>query len=131
MRDYLLSQSYALSQNSVAFKTNDSALQYVFDECERLCRENIKEFNDYKVLIEGAKYTGVWLETQPMGGEMYAKRNLEVALNNILIFLRYQRRDGKLPGMIMFENPWRGVVPHYDWMQGCSCLLLPSRCTTT
>jgi hypothetical protein len=91
----------------------------VFDECERLCKLNRKEFGDYNVLIEGAKYNGVWLETQPMGGEMYAKRDLEAALSNILIFIRYQRRDGKYPGMISFKNEWDRVAAHYDWMQGC------------
>ena len=53
-----------------------------------LCKQNLKTFNDYQVLIEGAKYTGVWLETQPIGGEMYAKRNMKTALSNILIFIR-------------------------------------------
>ena len=37
---------------------------------------------DKHVLREGADYDGVCLETQPMGGEMYAKRDMEVALNN-------------------------------------------------
>ena len=119
MKDYLLPDSYTLYENSVSLKTDNASVQYVFDECEKLCKENIKEFNDYDVLIEGAKYTGVWLETQPMGGEMYAKRNLKVALNNILIFMRYQRRDGKMPGMISSGNPWSGITAHYDWMQGC------------
>ena len=49
---------------------------------------------------------------------MYAKRDMRVALNNILIFLRYQRRDGKFPGMISHRNEWLGVAAHYDWMQG-------------
>src|SRR6185295_9905011 len=35
-----------------------------------------------------------------MGGEMYAKRDLAVALNNQVIFLLTQRRDGRLSGMI-------------------------------
>ena len=49
---------------------------------------------DKRVLREGADFDGVWLETQPMGGEMYAKRDMEVALNNQLIFLENQRRNG-------------------------------------
>ena len=100
MRDLFLVKSYNLHNNSVEFKTDDKELQLVFDECERLCKLNRKEFGDYNVLIEGAKYNGAWLETQPMGGEMYAKRDLEAALSNILIFIRYQRRDGRYPGMI-------------------------------
>jgi hypothetical protein len=54
-----------------------------------------------------------------MGGEMYAKRDISVALANILIFLRYQRRDGKFPGMISYRDKWQSVAAHYDWMQGC------------
>ena len=35
----------------------------------------------------GGGYGNVWIERQPMGGEMYAKRNIEVALNNQIIFM--------------------------------------------
>jgi len=110
---------YDFSASSVSFTAEDKALQGVLEDCEALCKENIKTFADYDVLIEGAKYNGVWLETQPLGGEMYAKRSIETALANILIFFRYQRRDGKIPGMISYRDPWSGLVAHYDWMQGC------------
>lgn len=73
-------------------------------------------YNDKKVIKEGATYPFLWLETQPMGGEMYAKRNIEAGLNNILIFMQYQRKDGRFPGMI-FEDNGR-IVGNYDWMQG-------------
>ncbi len=111
-------EDFDLGETGVDFSCADEKLKAVFDDCERLSKENIKSFGDYDVLIEGAKYNGVWLETQPMGGEMYAKRDMRIALNNILIFLRYQRRDGKLPGMISHRNEWLGVAAHYDWMQG-------------
>lgn len=110
---------YKFDDASVSFTSEDKDLQGVFDDCEELCKQNIKTFGDYDVLIEGAKYNGVWLETQPMGGEMYAKRSIKTALANILIFLRYQRRDGRFPGMISYRDPWSGLVAHYDWMQGC------------
>ena len=116
-------KDYNIPESGVSFRTDDKLLQAVFDDCEAKCLLNLKEFGDYKVLIEGAKYNGVWLETQPMGGEMYAKRNIAVALANILIFLRYQRRDGKYPGMISKRDLWQSVAAHYDWMQGC---FLPS-----
>ena len=119
MKDTLLAKNYRIPETGVCFRTNDEHLQWLFDQAEAFCRKNVKQFNDYKVLIEGAKYNGVWLETQPMGGEMYAKRDVEIALNNILIFLRYQRRDGKFPGMIALPDKIMGVVPYYDWMQGC------------
>ncbi len=110
---------YVLGESGVLFNCADAALKAVFDDCEALCLKNRKAFGDYEVLIEGAKYNGVWLETQPMGGEMYAKRDLRIALANILIFLRNQRRDGKFPGMISNRNAWLSVAVHYDWMQGC------------
>lgn len=109
---------YKLEDSSVCFNSSDIDLKAVFDDCENLCLQNRKFFGDYEVLIEGAKYNGVWLETQPMGGEMYAKRNLRVALANVLIFLRNQRRDGKFPGMISQRDKWLSVAVHYDWMQG-------------
>ncbi len=119
MRDVFDSGSYRLPDSSVTFTTTDAALQAVYDDCEALCLKNRKTINDYNVLVEGAKYIGVWLETQPLGGEMYAKRDMRAALDNILIFLRYQRRDGRYPGMISDGGVWRGIICHYDWMQGC------------
>lgn len=111
--------SYNIGKSGVSFSCSDVELKNVFDDCENLCLQNRKFFGDYEVLIEGAKYNGVWLETQPMGGEMYAKRDLRIALANILIFLRNQRRDGKFPGMISQRDLWQSVAVHYDWMQGC------------
>lgn len=109
---------YPVSETSVTLETSDEVLEYVFGEGERICLDNIALFGETPVLLEGAKYNGVWLETQPMGGEMYASRNMEIALNNHLIFMKYQRRDGKLPGMITCSMPWRGIAPNHDWMQG-------------
>lgn len=117
--DIFLPTSYDLKDSSVTFSTADKELQSLYDRAEEICKKNIKKFSDYSVLIEGAKYNGAWLETQPMGGEMYYKRNPEVALSNILIFLRYQRKDGRFPGMITNQGEWGGVCAHYDWLQGC------------
>ena len=100
------------------FRIADGALQRVFERCEALAKENIKIFGDRRVMQEGAKYQGVWLETQPMGGEMYATRDMEVALNNHLIFMQYQRRDGRMAGMITYREPFQGMAVHQDWMQG-------------
>lgn len=109
---------YNVPKTSVAFSTFDAALQAVYNRCEELCLSNLDRFGDKIVLKEGAKYNGVWLETQPMGGEMYAARNAEAALGNHLIFMEYQRRDGRMPGMITCRMPWSGLAVHFDWMQG-------------
>ena len=113
-----MAADYAFAPSGVTFSTTSEGTQRVFDQCEALARQNIKEFGARTVLQEGAKYHGVWLETQPMGGEMYAKRNIEVGLNNILIFMHCQRRDGRMPGMITFRPPYDGLAVHMDWMQG-------------
>ena len=68
-----------------------------------------------KVLVEGAGYNNAWIETQPMGGEMYAGRDLKVALNNQLVFMQTQRADGRLPGMVVGGQT---LNPDYDMLQG-------------
>ena len=110
-------EDYTLPRTGVAFQTSDKRLQALYDRCEALCRENLKPYDDRVVLQEGSQYKGVWLETQPMGGEMYAKRNMEAALNNILIFPHLQRPDGRYPGMIRDEGRM-GIGVHYCWLQG-------------
>lgn len=100
----------------VEFTTNDTVLQRIFDRAEKLARENIVNYGGRKVLIEGAQYPNVWLETQPLGGYMYAKRDLEIARNNIEIFIDYQREDGRFPGVIYNRN---GIPePNYCQLQG-------------
>jgi hypothetical protein len=100
----------------VTLTTNDPLLQSVFDAAEKNERGLVTQFTPtMKVLVEGGGYGNIWLETQPMGGEMYAKRNLEVAYNNIDAFLLTQRADGRLPGMITAGN---ALVPDYNQIQG-------------
>ncbi len=118
MAKYYSVNDYEITQTGVKFECSDKSIKQVFDSCEALCKENTKQFGDRKVLQEGAKYNGVWLETQPMGGEMYAMRDMEVALNNQLIFMQNQRIDGRIPGMITYSLPYEGLSLHMDWMQG-------------
>jgi len=95
--------------NSVTFSTTDTSLQNLFNLAEKKAADNVRTFSpNYKVLVEGGEYPFVWVETQPMGGVMYAKRNLEVAYNNVVIFLKHQAASGRVPGMIipMNNNIW-------------------------
>jgi hypothetical protein len=115
---------YSLSSTKVTFSTTAAWLKELYDRCEYHCTKNIAMYTDKAVLREGSDYDGVWLETQPMGGEMYAKRNMEVALNNQLIFMENQRRSGRLPGMIKFQEPFLLQVS-YDWLQGF-CFPVPA-----
>ena len=105
------------------FSTSDRRLQQIFDRAELMARENIAYFGGRKVLIEGAQYRYIWLETQPMGGYMYAKRDLEIARNNIEIFIDYQRSDGRFPGVIMKQE--EKIVPDYRQFQGF-CFPMPA-----
>ena len=95
--------------NQVSYSTADVLLQNLFDLAERKAADNVRVFSpNYTVLVEGGEYPFVWLETQPMGGVMYAKRNLQVAHDNISIFLENQLKSGRIPGMIipMNNNIW-------------------------
>ena len=104
-------------QTGVCFQTKDKAHQEVYDLAVKRARENIFDFGGTKVMIEGSDmYRGVWIETQPMGGEIYAAYDARVALGNQLIFMRNARADGRLPGAIFFE---RGKLRcRYDMLQG-------------
>ena len=57
-----------------------------------------------RLYVEGSGYKNVWLETQPMAGAMWAVRNVSKALANQLVFMRMQRDDGRLPGMVTTNN---------------------------
>ena len=103
-------------ETGVSFRTEDDALQRVYDAAEEKCRLNLKRFGEDPVLVEGGGYEKIWLETQPMGGEMYALRSLEAALNNCLLFMRYQREDGRIPGSIQYTDG--RIEPQFNKYQG-------------
>ncbi len=105
-----------LPETWVSFSCGSEALQRVWDAAEAKCRWNLKRFGDDLVLVEGGGYEKIWLETQPMGGEMYALRSLEAARNNCLLFMRHQRADGRLPGSIRCEGG--AVEAQFDKYQG-------------
>ena len=67
---------YSLPKTGVQFSTEAEWLARLFRRCEEACVRNQAVYTDKRVLREGSDYDGVWLETQPMGGEMYAKRDV-------------------------------------------------------
>ena len=108
--------AFMLPETSVSFRCDSPALQRLYDTAEEKCLRNLQCFGSYPVLVEGGGYEKIWLETQPMSGEMYALRNPEAALNNSLLFMRCQREDGRLPGSIRCD---RGrLIPEYNKYQG-------------
>ncbi len=105
--------------NKTSFKTEEVRLQKLYDEAENRILGNIRDFGGRKVLVEGAGYEKIWLETQPMGGEMFFKRdNSGAAINNILLFMEMQRSDGRLPGSIALRTKDGTLFPEFNKMQG-------------
>ncbi len=101
----------------VSFDTDDAKLKMLYDTAEEKCKNNLKHFGKDLVLVEGGGYEKIWLETQPMGGEMYFSRCPEAALNNQLLFMRTQRADGRLAGSIQCL-PDGGAEPQFNKLQG-------------
>jgi hypothetical protein len=109
----------------VTFHSDDADLQRLYEAAEARLGENLVPFTpSMRVLVEGGGYPNAWIETQPMGGEMYAKRDPQVALNNQSIFLLTQRDDGRLPGMVISgetvrKHGWDTEPPEaHLWMPG-------------
>ncbi len=98
------------------YRTVNGPVQKLYDTCLEKCRANIKMFGGDRVLVEGGGYEKIWLETQPMGGEMFAAYDLTAAFNNSYLFLKHQRTDGRMPGSIRCTDG--EVVPEYNKFQG-------------
>ncbi|MDR1569438.1 MAG: hypothetical protein LBS72_02990 [Oscillospiraceae bacterium] len=105
-----------ISETRTLFETKSANLQRLYNVAESKCRLNLRDFAGRRVLIEGGGYNKIWLETQPMGGEMYAGRDLTAALNNSLLFMELQRGDGRIPGSI--ENQPNGLAAQFNKFQG-------------
>ena len=106
-----------LPETKIAFCTKDAALQKLYDTAIAKCLNNVRLFGDRPVLVEGGGYEKIWLETQPMGGEMYAGHHMEAALDDQLFFIRTQREDGRLAGSIQC-HPDGHVEPQFNKFQG-------------
>lgn len=100
----------------VSYSSSNTLKENLFRAAERKCRDNVRDFAGRRVLVEGGGYNKIWLETQPMGGAMYAVRDMEAGLNNILLFMENIREDGRLPGSI--EHRDGVLLPQYDKFQG-------------
>ncbi|MFZ1932495.1 MAG: hypothetical protein WCB27_25230 [Thermoguttaceae bacterium] len=101
----------------VRFATSDAKLQALYDLAEKKEAENVRVGKDgRKVLVEGDEWSyGLWLETQPMGGVMYAPRDLSIARNNIEFFIEFQKENGLLPCTCIREpngevSGWHGSL---------------------
>lgn len=89
-----------LPVTGVTFDTTDAPLRGLYHRAATLEPQNSRAYLTsprFDVLIEGAEYIGAWIETQPMAGGMMAARDVRLALNAQLVFVRSQRSDGRLP----------------------------------
>jgi hypothetical protein len=102
-------------KTSVEFKTSDSFLRNLYNAAEEASRKNETDYGGRTVLVEGGGYNALWIETQPMGGEMYAKRSLDAAMNNVLFFMEYQLLTGRYPGRVSYTDR---PAPSYSHLQG-------------
>ncbi|MDO4574100.1 MAG: FAD-dependent oxidoreductase [Planctomycetia bacterium] len=90
-----------LPKTGVTFQTNDAFLQNLYDRAEEAEKELCCTYREnLPAVYEGANYAYFWLETQPMAGAMYAKRNLEAGRNLQWIFMETQREDGRIPAAV-------------------------------
>jgi hypothetical protein len=97
--------------------TTNEMLQRIFDGVIRANIKNEERMPDgRRVMVEGDIYRGLYLETQPMGGEMYGKFDLEIARNNIEVTMAGQREDGLLPHLTNLDGTrWYGTgIPGYE-----------------
>ena len=106
----------AIAGSEARFATSDALRQRIFDAAQEKIIGNLRDFGGRAVLVDGGGYNHMWLGAQPMGGEMYAKQNVEAALNNQLLFMEFARQDGRIPGSIRRVG---GLPqPQFDKMQG-------------
>lgn len=105
-----------LPQGHIKFYSSNELRQSVFNAAVQKASKNIADFDGHKVLVEGGGYNGLWIETQPMGGEMYAMYDIEAAVNNQLFFMNNIRADGKLPSVIYYEgkNNFNFMFSHFQ-----------------
>lgn len=101
------------SATGVEFTSDNPMLQRIFDAIRRANHKNEERMKDgRRVLVEGDIWRGgLWLETQPMGGCLYGKFDLEVARNNMEVILEGQLKNGKLPHLTHLDGTlWNGAI---------------------
>ena len=105
-----------MTHNDASFKTTDKLLTAIYESAVRTEKNNIVDFNGRRAVVEGGDYRNLWLETQPMGGEMYAKYDLEAGFNNIVLFMDAMDDEGMMPGMLTYIDNVYGE--RHDFIQG-------------
>ncbi|MBR4467240.1 MAG: hypothetical protein IKS34_02950 [Clostridia bacterium] len=105
-----------MTENRNVFTTSDPLISAIYKSAVETEKHNVVDFNGRRAVVEGGEYRNLWLETQPMGGEMYAKRDLEAGFNNIDLFMDAMDAEGMMPGMLTFIDGVYGE--RHDFIQG-------------
>jgi len=81
------------------FRTANSRWQADYDRALAVLAANVQVLPRYSkpVLLEGANYAGIWMESGPHEALLYRKFRPDAARNSHLIFFALQRPDGQLP----------------------------------
>jgi hypothetical protein len=89
-----------------SFQTDLSALQAKYNAAVEGLKKNQRPVfrHPSAVLIEGATYSGVWLESGPQEGLLYAPFDPAIAVSNHRVFFDLQRGDGYLPCCVRFDR---------------------------
>ncbi|MDR2102020.1 MAG: hypothetical protein LBP43_05565 [Treponema sp.] len=103
-------------KTSVEMETSDPFLGDLYKAAEKVSKGNEQDFAGRTVLVEGGGYNAIWIETQPMGGEMYAKRNIAAAFNNVLFYIEHQLDNGRYPYKLTCADG--KITPAYNQFQG-------------
>ena len=53
-------KDYTYEETGVQFHCTDDRIQNLYDRLTELCKDNIKQFGEMKIMKEGAKYDGGW-----------------------------------------------------------------------
>ncbi len=117
--------------NKVMFATSDSRLQHMYDEAERLLKDNIVRVDNIELLIDGAGYNAMWIEDGPMYADLIARRRPDISRNIIETIMRHQRTDGRPGGMYKImsakdadnqtesvTDDISGLIVYYGYLQG-------------
>ena len=81
------------------FHTANAEWQTAYDRALSILQANIRVLPRYDkpILIEGANYAGIWMESGPLEALIYRHFHLEAARNSHQIFFDLQRPDGQIP----------------------------------
>ena len=82
--------------SGVTFQSSDAGLQRLYDAAESGLAKNMTTLAGMKMIGMGL-WPGWAIEEAASGGEMFAARDPQIALNHQAVFVLYPRADGRLP----------------------------------